>query len=340
MPQFPKQSVPSPVSPLTDPFSRRISYLRLAVTDRCNLRCRYCMPDSRVKFFSAKELLRWDELRLLVRIFVALGVEKIRVTGGEPFVRPGLLPFLEWLRSSFPQVGVYLTTNGTLAADFIPRLKEMGIGGINLSLDTLRPERFRALTGRRLLARVMNTFETALEYGLPLKVNAVIQDGWNTDEIVPLARLAAKNPVEVRFIEEMPFGAMRSFQNPRWRAGRILEVLRHHFPGMQAVKKAKGTTAQLYTVPGFRGRLGIIAGYSRAFCHGCNRLRLTADGKLRTCLYARPEVNLREELRRSVSEEEIAGRIRAAVFRKPADGRGPASVEKTGHSERMAAIGG
>ena len=188
-------------SALVDNFFRSITYLRLSVTDRCNLRCRYCMPSEGINFQPADKILSWEEMTRLTKIFVDLGITKVRITGGEPFSRKGILDFLTKIRSFSGLEELYVTTNGVGIAQFVPALKKIGLNGINLSLDTLNKHRFVELTRRDSLDQVLEFFSEVLKYKIRLKINTVVKEGFNTAEIVPIARLAQKYPIEVRFIE-------------------------------------------------------------------------------------------------------------------------------------------
>ncbi|HDL17767.1 MAG TPA: GTP 3',8-cyclase MoaA, partial [Bacteroidetes bacterium] len=315
------------------------TYLRLSVTDRCNLRCRYCLPEKNVHFLPGNEILNWEELHRLTTIFAQLGVIKLRVTGGEPFLRKGILNFLyEASRLSFSK-GIFLTTNGVETLPFLENLKVFEIAGINLSLDTLQRDRFKSITRRDLLPKVMETFYQTLFLGIPLKINTVVKAGLNTDEIESLARLAEDNPVEVRFIEEMPQLSGNNQKENGWQFNRILSELQSFFPNIIPLP-ANGSTAGKFKIPGFTGQLGIIAGHSRLFCSTCNRVRVTATGLMKTCLYDNGVLDLKQLLRTGAADSEIQNAIREKVSMRMFDGFSAYATRGGVMKQSMAAIGG
>jgi len=331
------------MSQLTDSFGRTMKYLRLSVTDRCNLRCFYCMPHEGIDFLPKDQLLTYEELLRLTSLLAETGISKVRITGGEPFIRKELIGFLEKLTAIHGISKVSITTNGILTGPFIPDLKRIGINQINLSLDTLDETNFLKITRRSDYQKVMETFHTLLDEGFEVKVNAVIMAGINDHEIHDLARLAINHPVTVRFIEEMPFnGSGRHHKKLLWDFPKILETLRYHFPDLQKMSSEPGSTAENYSIEGAKGSLGIIAAYTRGFCGTCDRLRITSTGSLRTCLYGNDVLNLKEMLRSGISDVEVLEAINTAVKNKSRDGfiaeneRGFANPI----GESMAGIGG
>ncbi|HHM23612.1 MAG TPA: GTP 3',8-cyclase MoaA [Bacteroidetes bacterium] len=328
-----------PFPPLQDSFGRTVTYVRLSVTDRCNLRCRYCMPAGRIQWLPKSQLLSWEELFRLIAFFKRAGVSKFRFTGGEPFVRNGLLPFLVRVREEFPGLALHLTTNGVLAAGKIEELAAARIDGINVSLDSLQRRRFAEITGRDELPRVLATIKSVIRSGIPLKINTVVKDGWNTDEILPIARLAERLPAEVRFIEEMPALGGSAKTAILWTAGRILARLREAFPQLQPLPPS-GSTAMRFQVPGWPGTLGVIAGHSRLFCATCNRLRITAAGVLKTCLYDSGVLNVRDLLRQRASDEHLYREVAAAVRNRKLNGFESERERRRTGAARMVEIGG
>jgi molybdenum cofactor biosynthesis protein A len=324
---------------LVDRWNRRIEYLRLAVTDRCNLRCSYCMPSEGISFLPRRELLSFEEIIRLAEIFLRQGISKIRITGGEPFVR-GDLPRLTATLKTLPGLQhLHITTNGVSAAPYLAQLREIGISGINLSLDTLRSGCFNRLAGRNFLPKVLATFRRALELGIPLKINTVVQQE-NRGELLEIAGLAQDHPVEVRFIEAMPFNGGRAFSEQQTDQGSIREILRQGLPPMTRLLEATGTAA-LYEIQGFRGRVGIIAAHSRKFCDRCNKVRLTPAGSLKTCLYAPPVLDLKAMLRSGCSDEQIGAAVRASIMDRPRNGLEAAETwQGRCHADSMASIGG
>jgi cyclic pyranopterin phosphate synthase len=330
---------------LYDSHGRPLQYVRLAVTDRCNLRCFYCMPAEGIEYLPKSELLRYEEMERLVGILAGLGVRKVRLTGGEPFVRRDLLPFMERL-SQLPGIEeLTLTTNGVLTAPHVPALARLGVRSVNLSLDTLDRSRFARITRRDELPRVLDTFYALLAAGIRVKINAVVMDGQNTEDLVPLAALTRELPVDVRFIEEMPFNGGSHAATPAtlpWHHRRIREHLEAHFGALVPEPGRPGDTATHYQVAGHRGRVGIIAAYSRTFCGSCNRIRLTAEGGVKTCLYDQGGLDLRALLRGGASDDAIRA-VLAQAFRQRAANGFEAEQRRPLHQlsfESMSTIGG
>ncbi len=305
--------------PLTDTFGRRHTYLRLSLTERCNLRCLYCMPADGVPLSPREHILTFEEVERVVRLFVRLGVDKLRLTGGEPLVRKDVEELVERLAVLPGLRTLALTTNGILLGRKLPRLHRAGLGQLNISLDTLRPDRFEQLTRRQGHEKVLEAIRMATGLGYdPVKVNVVVMRGMNDDEIGDFVAWTEHEPVEVRFIEYMPFDGngwsdrfFVSFQEMEAR-------VRGQFPGLARVEDGPNDTSKTYRVPGFRGRVGFISSMSDAFCGTCNRLRITADGSLKVCLFGSAEVSLRDAMRSGADDEELAQVIGAAVRRKKA----------------------
>lgn len=323
---------------LIDNHHRTINYLRLSVTDRCNLRCRYCLP-SGIRFLPGKALLSDAEIIRLIRILAAEGISKVRITGGEPFARPGLNELLKEIKKLRGVETVSVTTNGILALPHLETLAQQGIRDINLSIDTLRSERFSEITGRDVFGQVWKAFEKCLALNMRLKVNVVVMDGVNTDELPDFALLTAMFPVNVRFIEEMPFnGKGDSGKAPGWDHRRILRELSGFFEP-EAQPSAPGATALRYRIKGHPGDIGIIPAYSRTFCGTCNRLRITATGGVKTCLYGENPANIRDHMRRGASDRELLETIQGAVGNRHRNGWEAAAARHTA-LENMSAIGG
>lgn len=323
---------------LIDNHGRVITYLRLAITDRCNLRCSYCMPEQGVAPVSHGDTLSYEELERLVRLFLEMGIEKIRITGGEPFVRRGCMDFLERLKHDLGVAQLVVTTNGVEAYHFLPRLKALPISGINLSLDTLNEERFRAITRRDRLADVLKTLYGALELDIPLKVNSVVSEATSDEEIAQLGRLAETNKLSMRFIEKMPFSGEKKPTNlvDYGLAGRLAAL----FPGLQQSQSGNGSTAREFVVPGFSGTLGIIEGSSRKFCSTCNRIRITPQGILKVCLYDNGVLDLRDLLRQDVGDDELRSNIKRCLNKRFADGHQTEAANGKAQQPSMASIGG
>ncbi len=326
-------------SPLLDSYGRRITYLRLAVTDRCNLRCRYCMPAQGIPFIHHNDILRFEELERLVRLFAAMGIGKVRLTGGEPFVRKGLKGFVRRLVNLEGIEGVFITTNGVATSQHLVDLKEVGLAGINLSMDTLDRKRYWAITRRDALKHVQKTLYQALALEIPVKLNMVVLEGYNEDDILPMAELTRTMPISVRFIEWMPFSGQKAVFANSWTGERIVTVLQKAFPNLTPRDTSESATARLYRVPGFVGTIGIISGFSRKFCSQCNKVRITPQGMLQTCLYDTGSLDLRKLLRGGATDDDLVRAVVRAVAGKPENGF-VAEMNNSPHATSMASIGG
>ena len=329
-------------NPIYDNHGRPITYVRLSVTDRCNLRCFYCMPEKGMKFLHKKELLSYEEMERLIGILAHLGVTKVRITGGEPFVRKDLITFLARIRKILGINELHITTNGVLTNSYVKNLHELGISSVNLSLDTLDKQRFAALTRRDEFDRVMDTFYSLLEYNIPTKINAVVIEGKNEQDIIPLAELAKTYPVSVRFIEEMPFnGTGANYQSLAWNHHKILDTLKVRYPEIRKITDQPHATATRYQVPGFQGNIGIIAAYSRTFCGSCNRIRITSQGVLQTCLYDGGVFNVKDLIRSGAGDDDIKNRFKKAFGKRAKDGfEAEEKRQVTTIHESMSVIGG
>lgn len=324
---------------LTDNHGRPVNYLRLAVTDRCNLRCFYCMPAHGLEWLERKELMTWEEMLLVCSALVKMGIEKIRLTGGEPFARRNFINFLEELSKLEGLKEITLTTNGVLTAPYIPKLRELGIKSVNLSLDTLDRERFAHITRRDELPKVLDTLHELLQHDIQVKINAVVMEGRNTKDIIPLVELTKDLPVSVRFIEEMPFNGNGTYQGLTWDHLRILNTIQERFPDIEKMTDPQYSTSYNYNIPGHQGTVGIIAAYTRLFCGTCNRIRITPQGVLKTCLYDSGVMNIKDIVRAGNEVRAIQEAITDAIQKKAKDGW-EAERNRSAISESMAAIGG
>jgi len=302
---------------LSDKFGRQIKDLRVSVTDRCNFRCVYCRSADPENYRDHDEILSWDELRRLVRIFVPLGISKVRITGGEPLVRDGVESFISYLKT----IGVEdlsMTTNGRLLADRCEKLIAAGLDRINISLDSLDPIKFQKITRTRSYDTVMRGIDAAQKSRLaPVKINAVLVRGFNEDEVEAFAAFARERGVIMRFIEFMPLDADRHWSRELMvSAKQVYERIHAQWP-LEQIPHEKSETARKYRfVDGAPGEIGLIAPVTQAFCGHCSRIRLTADGKLRTCLFSKEDRDLRALLRAEASDEEIVDWIRSVVTEK------------------------
>ena len=302
---------------LSDKFGRQIKDLRVSVTDRCNFRCVYCRSADPENYRDHDEILSWDELRRLVRIFVRLGVSKVRITGGEPLVRDGVESFISYLKT----IGVEdlsMTTNGRLLADRCEKLIAAGLDRINISLDSLDPIKFQKITRTRSYDTVMRGIDAAQKSRLaPVKINAVLVRGFNEDEVEAFAAFARERGVIMRFIEFMPLDADRHWSRELMvSAKQVYERIHAQWP-LEQIPHEKSETARKYRfVDGAPGEIGLIAPVTQAFCGHCSRIRLTADGKLRTCLFSKEDRDLRALLRAQASDEEIVAWVRSVVTEK------------------------
>ena len=302
-----------------DRYQREIHYLRLSVTDLCNLRCRYCMPDG-VEKLEREAVLTYEEFLRLAALFARCGIDTVRVTGGEPLVRKNVAQLVAGLKETPGIRRVTLTTNAVLLAEQLPALLDAGLDSVNISLDTLRPEVFRQITARDDFAAVQAGLQAALQSGLPVKLNCVPQAGVNEGELEQLAALAKDNAMQVRFIEMMPIGygaAMPCISGPELRA-RFARRWPELVPLSPAQEHALGDgPAVYYTVPGWQGSIGFIAAVHGKFCASCNRVRLTSQGFLRPCLASETGCDLRALLRSGADDAQLLAAIRETIWAKP-----------------------
>jgi molybdenum cofactor biosynthesis protein A len=329
------------VNTLFDNHGRPLNYLRLAVTDRCNLRCFYCMPEEGVTYLPKKELLTFEEIIRIVTLMASMGISKIRLTGGEPFLRNDLMSLIRRI-IDIPGIREWhITTNGILTSRHIPDLKALGVGSVNLSLDTLDEVRFRAITRRDEFRACLETLDQLLHHDIPVKINAVVMEGKNIEDIIPIAQMTKNKNVSVRFIEEMPFNGSDQI-HPTWSHRKIVDHLRSQFPGMSKLADPESSTSSNYRIPGHLGTIGVIAAFSRTFCGTCNRVRLTAQGMLKTCLYDDGVLDIKKLMRSGMPDEDLRVILLAAFQSRPADGFAAEENRKNKIPihESMSAIGG
>lgn len=329
-------------APLVDGFGRVHRALRLSVTDRCNLRCRYCMPAEGMQWLPKERILSFEEIERLVRILAAMGVIEMRVTGGEPLVRADLDQLIAQI-AAVPGIGeITLTTNGVLLADRIDGLVASGVARVNVSLDSLDPDRFEQLTRRRDLDRVLEGLSACEAHpGLgPIKVNAVLLRGVSEPDVLPLAALARRSPFIVRFIEVMPLDAPREWARENVLSGdEVRAMVEANWPLEPVGRDRASAPGTRWRFADGEGELEFVSSVTQPFCAACDRLRLTADGQLRTCLFAESETDLLGPLRAGMSDEDLAMVIRAAVTGK-GPGHGMADPSWTYQGRPMSMIGG
>lgn len=317
---------------MIDTYGRKINYLRLSVTDKCNLRCRYCMPEEGVCGRSHEEMLTEDEMIMAVEAAASLGISKLRITGGEPLVKKNILSICSRAAAVEGIKEVCITTNGLLLPELGPALRGAGVRRVNISLDTLSPEKYAYITRRGSLDKALAGIEAAVEAGFErIKINAVLIGGFNDDEIEAMAALTMKYPVDMRFIELMPMHDGGEFGAKAMIKG---ETVLTRLPALEPMD-SDGGVAMLYRLPGALGNIGIISPVSRHFCAGCNRIRLTADGKLKPCLHSGVEYSIK-----GLDREGMAEQFKKTIMGKPACHDELSAEKRSGAGRNMNAIGG
>jgi cyclic pyranopterin phosphate synthase len=305
---------------LIDKYNRHLNYLRISITDRCNLNCIYCAPHGHIPRLHHDEILRYEEILRIVKVGVDLGISKIRVTGGEPLVRKGVCTFLGQLTKVAGLSDVALTTNGALLRNNVEKIKSAGIKRINISLDTLDRQKFAKITGSDRLPQVWQGIELAHQMGIkPIKLNVVALRGINEDELTAFAQLSFSYPFHIRFIEYMPIGkSLIEFRSPL-----LVHEIKDRINSIDKLiaieNDQQDGPAERFKFKGAKGEIGFIGALSHHFCNACNRLRLTASGQLRPCLLADRQLDLKGPLRKGCSDEELADKFVAAVKNKPSD---------------------
>ncbi len=327
---------------MQDQYKRTIDYMRISVTDRCNLRCKYCMPEG-VASTSHEEILRYEEILKICKEAVQLGIVNFKVTGGEPLVRKGVLDFMEKLKRLEGVSSVTLTTNGVALREYIPRLKAMGIDGINISLDTIKEETYEKITGKRELSKVLEGISRSCEAGIRTKINCVLLDEYR-ESIGELASFAERENINVRFIELMPIGIGKGMRGISQEEARV--ILLEKYPDLSPVKKEEsgrkvwGNGPARYETSGcLKGTIGWIDAVSHAFCESCNRVRLTSTGMLKPCLCYGESRDLRKILRENASEEKLREEMRETIYYKPR-AHCFGHIEEISESKKMVEIGG
>ena len=302
----------------TDRYGRKIDYLRISITDRCNLRCTYCMPLDGIPLMKHDDILRYEEIIRLARLAHGLGFTKFRITGGEPLVRKGASHLVRELAHLGENVDLSLTTNGILLARYAEDLKAAGLRRINISLDTLNEEKFKRISRFGLFNEVMSGIHRAIEVGFdPVKINVVVMRGINDDEILDFVELTRDHPLWIRFIELMPFSRNNWRDEDFVSADEIRKRIEERYHLIEAIRPHASAAAVDYRVEGHKGRVGFIAPLSRKFCGFCNRLRLTADGYLLPCLHSDIEIDIKTPMRGGASDDELKVILRKAILVKP-----------------------
>ncbi len=328
---------------LIDKHGRTIDYVRIAVTDKCNLRCFYCMPEEGISFIKKEKLLSYEEIVRIMNLLATEGVNKIRITGGEPFLRKEVTGLLRSLSEIEGVDKIAITTNGTLTAPYLDELIDMGIHSYNLSIDSIDAARFNKITRRNYFDTIMKCYQEIVDRKLQLKLNCVVMKDQNIEDIIPMIELGKADKVGVRFIEEMPFnGAGNNYPQLEWNHQKILNHISAHYGNIIKLKDPQGSTSFNYQVSGYAGTFGIIPAYTRSFCGSCNRLRITPDGTIKTCLYDDGVFNIRDIIRAGATDAQLLETLKEAVGQKAKDGF---EAEKNRLlnpivSESMATIGG
>lgn len=326
---------------LIDNHNRKINYLRLAVTDRCNLRCNYCMPSEGINFAKKDKLLTIGELSKIGEILVQMGIDKIRITGGEPFVRKDLMVLLRNLKKNEGLKELSITTNATLIGPHIDELKELGIKDVNVSMDAINKATFERITRRDHYDVVHNNLIRLITEGFNVRINFIVLDDQNVQDIIPILDLQKHYPVSVRFLEEMPFnGGSKKFNAIKWDYKAILSHIKSRFPSIELLPSPKTSTSINYKIAGHKGNFGLIPSFSRTFCGSCNRLRITALGDVITCLYGPPKINLREIIRGNSADDNIKNAVEGVVGKRAITGFEAQKEHNGVFDNSMTSIGG
>ncbi|HFD32848.1 MAG TPA: GTP 3',8-cyclase MoaA [Gammaproteobacteria bacterium] len=326
--------------PLQDKFGRTFDYVRIAITEKCNLRCTYCMPEEGVDFANGEQILSTDEVLQVIRVLAEMGVKKVRFTGGEPLVRKDILQLVEGAANTPGIQAVHMTTNGIIFPKYAQRLRDAGLTGVNISLDTLNEDKFKTITRRKGIDKVQESIELALKLGFPrVKVNVVMMRGFNHNELESFAALTEKQNITVRFIEFMPFDGEQIWETGDHflSAETMISRLEEKHPGLMPAMGTR-TEHHIFQVPGWAGKIAIIPAFTRSLCGNCSRIRVTADGGIRNCLYSDQEFSLMDVLRSDCSDENIVNKFRYAFAEKAADGF--KSKSKTANREQTISFQG
>ncbi|MCB2357619.1 GTP 3',8-cyclase MoaA [Clostridium estertheticum] len=313
---------------MRDSHGRNINYLRISVTDRCNLRCIYCMPEEGIKKLEHVDILRFEEIFKIVKVAETLGINKVRYTGGEPLVMKDIDKLIYETSKLQGIEDISITTNGILLADMASDLKKAGLKRVNISLDTLDDVKFKSITRIGNLNKVMKSIDRCLTLGLkPVKINTVLMRGFNDTEFEDFLNLTREMPIEIRFIELMPIGeGIKIYDKSKIS---FMEILKNH-PELTQIENEKSSTAQMYKIKGAKGKIGFISPVSCKFCADCNKIRLTSTGTIKPCLHSKEEINLKQYLN---NEEMLTNALKQAIFDKPLEHH--LEEEKISRSEKM-----
>ena len=298
---------------MKDTFSRNINYMRISITDLCNLRCKYCMPAEGINKKQHRDMISFEDIVEVVKAGTKEGINKVRITGGEPLVKNGIIQLIEKINSIEGIDEIAMTTNGILLKTMGKDLKEAGLSRLNISIDSLKPERYKEITRGGDLNQVLEGIQEVLSLGMKsIKLNVVVIGGFNEDEVEDFARLTLKEHIDVRFIELMPIGEASNWSKERFVTN---EEVRQRIGGLVPLQREPSSPAQYYKLPGALGRIGFIDSISNHFCSNCNRIRLTSDGKLKPCLHSVDEIDIMEVLR--VNRSDITSKLKEAILLKP-----------------------
>lgn len=301
---------------MKDKYDREIDYLRISLTDNCNLRCIYCMEEKDNTFLKNEDKLTNDEIYRIVSESAKLGIKKVRFTGGEPLVRKDIVDLMQRINGVPGIEEMYLTTNGILLEEKAEDLAKSGLKGVNISLDSLKEENFKKLTRLGDLKKVLAAIDKCISLGIKVKLNTVMIDGINNDEIIDFVNLTLEKPIDVRFIELMPIGVGSKYKGINNEA--IIDIIKNNYKDFEEVKRIKsGGPANYIKLNGAKGKIGFISAISNCFCEDCNRIRLTAEGFLKQCLHFNYGIDLKELLRNGVSDNELSHAIQNSIFEKP-----------------------
>lgn len=318
-----EQAAPSSkYAPLQDTFGRTFDYVRIAITEKCNLRCTYCMPEEGVDFKNGEQILSTEEILRVIGILAQMGVKKVRFTGGEPLVRKDIVELVRGAANTPGIKGVHMTTNGIIFPKYAEQLLEAGLTGVNISLDTLEPAKFKEITRREGEDKVLESIRMAQAMGFPrVKVNLVLMRGFNDTEFFDFTEMTRDQRITVRFIEFMPFDAEQIWESGEHflSAETMIKQLKERYPNIELASGTR-TEHHVYQVPGYAGKIAIIPAFTRSLCGNCSRIRLTADGGVRNCLYSDQEYSILSLLRSGCTDEEIVATFRQAFREKAKDG--------------------